>query len=510
MKPAYLREPVYIREQERYAQSALCTIMNVSNSEIVPIIRRLKEFGILKAVKATEPEKEMSELLDEEVEISEVVAGDVDHYYVFTFVGVISVEGHILICYPKYLSSNLKPHREMRQVIKVLDRYNNSKEQIIHLFNDSSEGKTFNLLALLLFLLKDYHEYGSYTNTQEILESNGAGEIIWDRTISEASTFINNNRPYYMEFYTKKRVTDDYDYFKRLHECIITQASNELKSAKILELFDLTGAEISDEIIADFGDDNYILYRIQNELSTQFNTRKQMILTALYAFIDQKNHLLSDDSFSMIGTNKFNLVWEDVCKEILADKLHVRLNNLGITLDPKYLTKEYKYGDLELIDIIDKPIWSITEREANDTLIPDLITLDEKRFIIFDAKYYNPELIRGKTPKGQPGVESVIKQYLYQMAYQEFIQANKFESVINCFVIPTADPQADIFQGHVSIGFLKKYTGESESGQKRGLENIQVRLLPTEDAFEHYLNGKKYPLSALKLDLPVPSVRTIK
>ena len=115
-------------------------------------------------------------------------------------------------------------------------------------------------------------------------------------------------------------------------------------------------------------------------------------------------------------------------------------------------------------------------------------------------------LIRGKTPKGQPGVESVIKQYLYQMAYQEFIKANKFESVINCFVIPTADPQADVVKGHVSMGFLKKSI--CVLGNK--LENIQVRLLPADKAFDHYLNGEKYPLSALKLDSTVPSVRTIK
>lgn len=44
-------------------------------------------------------------------------------------------------------------------------------------------------------------------------------------------------------------------------------------------------------------------------------------------------------------------------------------------------------------------------------IVPDLITIFENRFYIFDAKYYTPKLKYGQTPKGQPGIESVTKQY---------------------------------------------------------------------------------------------------
>lgn len=66
---------------------------------------------------------------------------------------------------------------------KVLEKYN-SKEQIVRMFNDSSESSSFNLLAVLLFILQDYFENGTYTNTEDIIECNGSGEILWDKTIN--------------------------------------------------------------------------------------------------------------------------------------------------------------------------------------------------------------------------------------------------------------------------------------------------------------------------------------
>ena len=84
------------------------------------------------------------------------------------------------------------------------------------------------LLAVLLFLLQDYYENEVYSNTEEIVESNGSGEILWDKTINETFALIYDNRPYYTDLQTRKRVDDEYDYFKRLHECILTKASKEL------------------------------------------------------------------------------------------------------------------------------------------------------------------------------------------------------------------------------------------------------------------------------------------
>ena len=273
----------FVREQRRYTQKELCKIFSCPEERTVSIIRKLKEFGVLRAVKAEEKQRDMSELVEEDMELSDVEIGENEYLYVFTFVGIIVVSGIVLKCYPKYLLTATHPKRELTQVIKVLEKYN-SKEQIIRMFNDSSESRSFNLLAVLLFLLQDYYENGVYEKTDDIVESNGSGEIIWDRTINETFAMITNNRPYYMDLQTRKRIADDHDYFKRLHECVLTIASNELEDAGLLDLFELVGVDLTEETLDDFGEKEAILYNIEKELSTQFNTRTDRLKDNLYLY----------------------------------------------------------------------------------------------------------------------------------------------------------------------------------------------------------------------------------
>lgn len=473
----------FIREQKRYTQKDLCKKFECSEDKVVPVIRKLKEFGVLKAVKASNSQRDMSDLVDEDIEVADVEVGENEYLYVFTFVGVIVVAGRALKCYPKYLINTEEPKKELRQVLKVLEKYN-SKEQIIRMFNDSSESSSFNLLAVLLFLIQDYFENGVYYNTEDIIESNGVGEILWDKTINETFTLLSNNRPYYIELQTKKRINDDFDYFKRLHECILTKASKELMDADLLDLFEITEIDLTDEELDEFGDKEYILYRIENELNTQFNTRKQLVLKTIYSYINHGGNLYDTDCLSMFGTNSFNLVWEHICADIMDNQLDKQLGALKL---PVQLKPEYD-SRTKLIDLIEKPMWTITGKTAKDTLIPDLITISGNEFIIFDAKYYNAKLEPGVMPKGQPGIESVTKQYLYQLAYQNFIANHGFTEVKNCFLMPTENNNIEN-HGEVSMGMLSNL----------GLQDIKVRFIPATTAYEHYLSGRKMNVSALNL-----------
>lgn len=473
----------FVREQKRYTQKDLCIILRCSEEKAVPLIRKLKEFGVLKAVKSSNIQWDMSDLVDEDIEVADVEIGEDEYLYVFTFVGVIVVAGRVLKCYPKYLLAADQPKNELRQVLKVLEKYN-TKEQIVRMFNDSSESSAFNLLAVLLFLLQDYYENGVYSNTEDIIESNGSGEILWDKTINETFTLLSNNRPYYIDLQTKKRVTDDYDYFKRLHECVLTKASEELKDAELLDLFEIMGVDLTDEVLDDFGEDEYILYRIEKELNTQFNTRKQLLLKTIYAYIAHSGSLYDTDCLSLFGTNSFNLVWEGICADIMDNQLDVRLGALPlpIPLKPEYDRKQ------KLIDLIEKPLWSVTGKTASDTLVPDLVSIAGDQFIIFDAKYYNAQLVPGNAPKGQPGIESVTKQYLYQLAYQKFITDHEFSVVKNCFLMPTENKEIED-HGEASMEMLSTL----------GLQNIKVRFLPADMVYDHYLSGRKMDISMLEL-----------
>ena len=81
----------FVREQKRYTQKDLCHKLKCSEEQVVPLIRKLKEYGVLKAVKASDVQKNMADLLDQDIEVADVEVGENEYLYVFTFVGVIVV-----------------------------------------------------------------------------------------------------------------------------------------------------------------------------------------------------------------------------------------------------------------------------------------------------------------------------------------------------------------------------------------------------------------------------------
>ena len=68
---------------------------------------------------------------------------------------------------------------------------------------------------------------------------------------------------FFIFIYTKYKIDDLYDYFRRLHEYIITICSKKLENAGLLDLFDLTAVEISDMTQEDFGEMDYILEMLE-------------------------------------------------------------------------------------------------------------------------------------------------------------------------------------------------------------------------------------------------------
>ena len=482
----------YVREQERYTKNDLKDIFSFADNEVERFIKNLKAFGVLKSVKNRNDQMEMSELTDEDIEITDDTAESGDCLYVFTYVGIITCGSRIIKVYPKYLLTEQDHLESMKQVLKVLERYSRSEEQIINVFNGDGDNRSFNMLAVILYLLNDYYEYGIYTNSEDIVEVNGDGDILWGKTINESFALLQDNKPYYMELYTGRTVDDDMDYFKRLHECILTDCSEQLHTAQLDILFDIDQIILSEEELDDFGDTDYILERIQKELNIQFNTRRQILLKTLYAYVAQNRRLLeNNDGISMYGTTAFHAVWENVCAEVFDNKLRTSLGKLNMSVP---LSKEYTPSDM-LIDIIEKPVWKgpdTEEKRASDTLIPDLISIPkigkEDYFLIFDAKYYNLRLEKGKTLGGNPGIGDVTKQYLYQLAYKKFIKAHNIAVVKNCFLMPTEKNE-----------IIDKGTAKMEMLEVLGLENIQIRLMPAAIMYEYYLTQRKIDVALLNL-----------
>lgn len=481
----------YVREQQRYTKNQLRTLFSYDDVGVEKFIKSLKSYGILKTVANTAEQKELTDLVDEDVQVVDETAGNDDCYYVFTYVGVITIGNRVIKIYPKYILSENEPLVRMKQVVKVLERYSHSEEQIINLFNGDGDNRSFNILAVILYLLNDYYEYGVYNNSEDILEVNGEGDILWNRTIDDGFALIEEGRPYYTELITHRSVEDDMDYFKRLHECVLTECSKQLQDAGLEELFEIDSVSLSDEALEDFGEKEYILERIMKELNVQFNTHRQILLKTLYTYISQDRKMLEENQgISMFGTTAFHAVWEKACAAAFGNKLDVAIGQLQMK-EP--LADGYN-KKTKLIDLVEKPKWCGEGfvHEPKDTLIPDLITINEYSgqdwFIIFDAKYYLIQLEKGRTLRGNPGVGDVVKQYMYQLAYKKFLADHHIAVVKNCFLMPTEGNEI-INKGNAKLDMLSEL----------GLEDIQIRLIPADMLFDCYLRRKKIAIEKLEL-----------
>ncbi len=491
----------YFREQKHYTLSEIQKRLGVSEESCKHLLGILKKYGVVKSVDSGKPEFE--DLSDLDVILSDVT--DDSHVaYKFGYVGVVLVESSVFCCYPKYIDSKEVPEPELKQILEVIRKYD-SNEQLIHLYNGIDESKVFNKLAVSLYLLRDYYENGIYTNQEEIIETNGEGEINWDKTINETFAIIKNKTPYYVELQTINTQSNDQDYFTLLHQCILTLCSEELSKGGLLSLFNIQPVELSGNSLDDFGDADYIKYRLEVEIQKQFVTKKQILLKTLYTLISEMKSTETANSFSLYGTNAFYLVWEKACSEIfenIKDKTFRELKkkypsifnkdkipNPNYDLDLDNPGREFLDDSKQFKDFIEQIKWIYNDRaiKAAETLEPDIISIFRNRFFILDAKYYFICIDDSGIHK-QPGIQDVVKQFAYHRAFSGFIKEYKLKSVNNAFFIlkKSSDISKEIFHivGKAELSLMQDYAFKS-------LAPIQIVELTPEFVYENYLKSKK-------------------
>ena len=399
-----------------------------------------------------------------------------DNEYKFKYVGVIIVGDFVISCYPKYIPNKDNISDDFRDVLHVMKKYKRLHEDLAY-EKEELEDISFNLLSLMLFFIEDYYENGIYNNTSNILEINGNGEINWDRTINDTFPLIRKNKPYYTELHTRYKVDDIYDYFRLLHEYIITDCSKRLEKANLLDYFDLLPAELSDKTKYDFGDRDFILNKLEKELLVEYNTHKQNLLKSMHAYISKENSFSNENFLTLYGTTTYHVIWEAMCSEIFDNKLDTRLKDLKLDFE---FANDF-LPNKTLKELIEKPNWKSKDyqEKADETFIPDIITFSKDNFIILDAKYYNLIFEKGKLG-GQPGIESISKQYFYELAYKDFIKHSSFEHVKNAFLFPIYGEEFEN-KGCVELKMLSVL----------GLQNIQIIMLPANKINRLYLTNDK-------------------
>lgn len=437
---------IFCRELKRYSESELTRILNLSNRFLF--------------------EKTIAELKTKKI----LVLKD-DGRYSFEYVGVIIFNNQVLFLIPKYVKYSDETV-VAKQILSVFNEYSkreNLNEEEIESIGSIYSSTEYNMLSVIIFLLNDYAENGLYSNDKNIYLFSGDDEINWQKTIDEVQPILNNGEPIYLEYFTSSTQNDEENYFRQLHKYVLSECSNKFSK---LGLADFLGFE---PVVFDVDEDGLgtpqsILSRVEIELNVQFTNRKQLLLKSISSFIAKEKMETNDFTISFYGSRNFNLVWEKTCAYIL---------------DNKYTS---------LKNHISKPEWKASTGKVHEakTLVPDIISIYkqcQKAFLISDAKYYSIKLDNSQL-SGNPGVEDVMKQYLYQLAYDKYIQSEKFDIVFNCFLFPSEESQI-VCIGSVTLEFLKDL----------GLEDIRLIKIPANIVFDRYINSRKIDVGEL-LNLP--------
>lgn len=464
-----------MQELKPYSFFDLQNEFHMSEEELKNILKSLSLMNIVKKLSKDVLNVELEELLgtDSLEKLNTELEGNM---YVFKYVGILAIGNVCLLIYPKYavsyLNDSINNFQKLKQLISVIRKYQSKVQKIS--FNSQVDVDNFNLLSIALELIYSYYEHGLYSNDKQIIEENGFGEILWEKTINESTAYFSSGLPIYLDTFTVNQENNEQDYFRRLHAFILSEVCEKLKD--ILRILDIDTINISSDKREHFGNIEYISYRINQELSSQFVTFRQNILNLLKKYIEEDSGKNSSTNISFVGTNSFNLVWEDVCSEVMNDCINKSIKELGLSY-----SKNPKQSAL-ISDIIAKPKWkhniSGNVHVANKTLIPDIVTINGDKLSIYDAKYYKIKLDDKGVDK-QPGVGDITKQYLYELAYKDFAKENNLVIDSNAFLMPTEGKEEkrvgtasmDIFYG---LGDIR-------------LHDIDVILKPCEEMYEIYL-----------------------
>lgn len=460
------------KELQPYSISELESKLGMGDVAVRELLRSLSLMNIVKRLSNNASKLELEDLFetDDLLEMNTFFEGEI---FVFKFVGMLTVNDVCLIIYPKYMDSFLEDkannYMKLKQLVAVIRKYEARKQS-----QNASMGydSQYNSLAITLELIEDHLEHGLYSNNRQIIEENGFGEILWEKTINVSPVFFSNGIPLYLDLFTLNQESNEQDFFRQLHRIVISNACAKLRD--VLEIIDVVPVVLTDTKVSALGGKEFILSRINQELAVQFVTRKQVLLNLIKSYILNEEGSQTDEKISFVGTNTFHLVWEDVCSVVFEDCLNSSIKELGLSFedDTKHSTT--------LADVIEKPTWthyrSGKSYKASKTLTPDIINIIDDNLSIYDAKYYRIKLDENGVANN-PGVGDVTKQLFYGLMFKDFVKKNNLTFKNNGFLFPYEGDSC------INIGSVKMETMQKFCG----LSNIDVFLVSASNTFSLYL-----------------------
>ncbi|MCS5352446.1 LlaJI family restriction endonuclease [Staphylococcus aureus] len=399
-----------------------------------------------------------------------------DTFYFFKYVGAIqTTNDYCILIYPKYMSiASIKKDLtnnfdKFKQLMDVIDKYENKKLQNVAIASDIDDIED-ELLGIKLSILKDYYEYGLYSKEREEIKLNGDGKVLWNQTINRSEAYIFNNVPFYLDVFTLENALEENDIVQLIQRAIITEISVDLDI--LLDILNFDKVHLSETSLEELGSIEMLLNILEIELNNQFVTVRQEAIKKMIAYLNNISNN-SDGNITLVGTRAFNMIWEDVCSEVYGNDLDKTFEELNLLVpDPEILNETLK-------SFVEKPMWHVEHQTpfvCGSPLKLDVLSINSQNINIYDAKYYNISF-HDKKVLGQPGINDITKQYLYELAFKKIINLNQL-IVENQFIMPKDDFVEDgKVIAHVNL----------EMFNSLGLQPIGIVLRDCQTMFNQYL-----------------------
>jgi hypothetical protein len=380
----------------------------------------------------------------------------------FHFVGIICHKDNLVLIFPKnytktYLDSLNQEdvEKEFGLILRVLLKAQKKLEKDNNEVDIIETNKGNNELSIANSIIKDYIIHGIYNKSEELVSVNSDNEIHWESTISLVHPVFSKKAPIYTSVYSFDSFTQEDYVITQIHRWAVYYCLKKYGNI----LFDQK-PQFDEEIIADLskiGNIDYLLHSINKELNEVFVDRNTGLLRLLKSLIEKKFKKETEEM--IFGTTSFHVVWEKVCQQIF--------NN-----------KKDKYVDE--IQNLSRPNWTFYPKEPKSRhgMIPDIFCVKNNKYFTIDAKYY---MIKDNPP----GVQDVVKQFLYEDMYREITGTTDNEGKFyNIFASPMPSSEAESSAKFFEIiGCVKM-----EHFKPR---KIWIILLNPKKAYKDYIRNKQ-------------------
>lgn len=480
---------------------------------------------------------------EEEKGITSESSADVNdngNYYNFDFVGIVSYRNFIFYIYPKYIffkkqveekllrpkysKTNTNFNGELNEYNKVKANIDDHFKTVMKIINEFAKDNAIQPLnfvnnpigkvdpiSFMVFMIHQYYENGLYYKEETVIETNGDGEIDWDRTINETTPIIQNNIPYYVELKTIQKQEASVNFLRNLHMAILSECSERLEEMGILKYLGISPVYFEYRKISNLGSEDYLERIINNELRVQNANIQKIQLYNMLHYIKEGDTFARSKTLSIYGTRKFEVIWENVLKALFDDLydndrhyLHTGLKgakpkiceiekelNIEFLLNKEEKEEEHIRKNEEIRyfmgvtsikadvehDFIKKNPSKDIVFTGGYRLKPDIVSIFGNKILILDAKYYcaKEEETDGKFSISEvPGATDISKQFEYEMLFRKGLKSfrnkdtgeKKDFDYVNMFLIPMKLNAAELGTDEIKDTVKKDYLADYSSLRK--------------------------------------------